>query len=111
MKEELRYQLIRFLRQRRKACVIIGDRRGAMLADQVLQKFDLIREWSYWRHCLEVKNNEVVLRALLPSGYGKHSHIREVMSERIKQWVRVANTRPTLEGAGFQMALPGMNRY
>ncbi len=38
----------------------------------ILKKFEFIRDWSYWRHCLEVKNHIDHLYGILPSASGGH---------------------------------------
>lgn len=57
--EELQHKVSYFL-NKQSTCVIIQ------------KKFDFIRDWSYWRHCLEVRNQLDHLYGILPSSSGGH---------------------------------------
>ena len=55
------------------------------------KQFIFIRDWSYWRHCLQVKNVEQMLIMILPSDTGGHAKVREHMLELITHCKEVSS--------------------
>lgn len=68
------------IHQRRRAAKVMKDRAFAIrLLDalyHVEQRFGNIERYNYRRHCLEIKNAEPLLLAVLPSPEGKQRRIR-----------------------------------
>jgi len=75
-KEELRKSITGFLRQRLFLYRGYQNSQLEGVCVRALAGFDMMGNWNYWRHCLEVKNMEPQLLRILPSAEGKHSVIR-----------------------------------
>lgn len=116
-KESLRSKLLAFFRQRKKfAEMAMGQakssriRKVAMIATSLIIKFNLIQNYNYWRHCLEVRNKYEEIYEILPSENGKQSTIREHMLQIMDECKRVSAIKPK-EYAGIdrsQKSLQGI---
>lgn len=58
---------------------------------KIRQQWDMIVRMNYWRHCLEIKNQEGALLTILPSKSGKHAAEREHILELIQHCKQVAS--------------------
>lgn len=76
-KAELTAAVSSLLRQRMKWYQMARQTHHANLCWNLLARFDLISKWGYWRHCLEVANQEALFYKILPSADGEHAVIRE----------------------------------
>jgi len=78
-KQELQQTLRGFLRQRKKYYQDSKQVNLANLCWNLEVVFDQIREWDYWRQCLEVSNQSERLEMILPTATGGHKKIRAQM--------------------------------
>lgn len=90
-KEELRSTMKRFFNQRAKAYRLIKLKNLENVCVFLRGRFDFIRDWNYWRQCLEVKNSEFLLLSILPSETGGHATERQHMLELIEHCKQIAS--------------------
>lgn len=90
-KPQLRKTIISFLRQRKHLFRELKVPHLENLCVGIEKNFQFIRDWSYWRHCLEVKNAENLLLMILPSEKGGHATERRHMLELIAHCKHVAS--------------------
>lgn len=72
-----------FIHQRRRAAEEMSDKSYASLLlsslNHIEKRFNLIKSYNYWRHCLEVSNAAPLIEQTLPSDKGNHRRIRLTM--------------------------------
>lgn len=90
-KSELRKSVLGFMHQRKHLYKSMKLPHMEQLCIGIEKNFKFIRDWSYWRHCLEVKNCEAELLMILPSQSGGHARIRTNMLELIAHCKQVSS--------------------
>jgi hypothetical protein len=88
---DFRSYTIGFLNQRARAYRICGNYEKVAAAETLRGRLNLIKDWNFWRHCLEIKNNETLLLSVLPSHSGQHAEIRERMLVFVDQCKKIAS--------------------
>lgn len=83
-----------FINQRKAAAKLMTNREYALRLTSTLyfieQKFQLIENYNYWRHCLELMKAKDLIYFCLPSENGKHKRIRLTMIGLIDRATEVA---------------------
>lgn len=82
-KNQLRDSLRSFLAQRKHFYQATKQTHLANLCYNLEVYFDQIRDWNYWRHCLEVRNQSSRLYLIAPSRTGGHASIWSDLNELI----------------------------
>jgi hypothetical protein len=82
-KPQLTKSINGFLNQRKHYFQASNQIHLANLCWQMEVRFDQIRAWDYWRHCLEVTNLKQQLHSILPSKTGSHVKVNEAMIDLI----------------------------
>jgi hypothetical protein len=90
-KAQLRDSIFRFLRQRRAYYKQQQWEDRHRLCDKLIETFELIESYGYWRQCLEVRNQHPIILYLLPSASGGHKQIRANMLQLIRHCITVAD--------------------
>ena len=77
-----------FIRQRRAAVDHFQNRSLAYMMmtalDDLDRQFNLIQNYSYWRHCYQVAIMEDIIVKVLPNKKGRHGNIHDQMIGLIK---------------------------
>ncbi|REE01089.1 hypothetical protein [Marinoscillum furvescens] len=90
-KEQLRKSMRGFLAQRKHIYRELKLRHLEEICILLQKRFCFIRDWSYWRHCLEVRNAEHLIMFILPSATGGHATTHKHMLELIAHCKQVSS--------------------
>lgn len=83
-KKSLRKVIGGFLRQRKHLYVMMAKREAnfliqVALINRLMDRWQMVSKWDYWRHCMEVQLMRDELMKILPSASGNHRMIRTHM--------------------------------
>lgn len=91
---QFRKYVMGFLNQREQAYKAMNSPNHLAAVGALRIRFNLIQQMSFWRHCLEVKEQQHLLMMILPSNKGKHKSIRDRMLIFINQCKLISNNPP-----------------